>query len=616
MIKLKYVLGAKVKFFNMEQIQALKILIKEISANLDPDAFLFLYSLYQANKDDYKKLVAVIKKYVNATRISVISVDIIKRLYERHVKTEKARILLEEHETGKEVRKVERKIGKQELLIFLQQPIPTMKKKTERRKTPMKKKEIPKEKVTITPKKEVLSKREIMKREYLPKEEIHEMMTNLKLRMYDSFSFLKQMKIIPKREQGEIACFKVLSTIQQYTILDKEESFHSLFLSRYNVLRDIIISRGIKPTNISELNTVSESAYVIIMPREKRRAKKSEGLIVVGDDPTGEITIYIPLNSNVGKKAERLLLDSVVAFKVRKGKGMCIAEDIIFPDVSIERRRHRAKEPIKAIFIADIHVGSKVFLEEYFRRFIKFISGKINEPRLKRVAKEIKYIFILGDLVDGVGVYPNHENELAVPNIYEQYRILSDFLDEIPNDKIVIIIPGNHDASTRLLPQPPIPDIFAKPLYKLEHVQLLGNPSYVSVDGVRILLYHGYGVEKIAQQLGFDLKQPTKIMVEMIRNRHLCPTWSAVPMAPLPDDMLIIREVPDIFAMAHVHIADVRIMKGGTLLLTTGSFQGLTTWQRQLGIEPTPGIGIIVNFQTFDVAVIKTTETAVDIISC
>ena len=110
MIKLKYVLGAKVKFFNMEQIQALKILIKEISANLDPDAFLFLYSLYQANKDDYKKLVAVIKKYVNATRISVISVDIIKRLYERHVKTEKARILLEEHETGKEVRKVERKI--------------------------------------------------------------------------------------------------------------------------------------------------------------------------------------------------------------------------------------------------------------------------------------------------------------------------------------------------------------------------------------------------------------------------------------------------------------------------------------------------------------------------
>ena len=605
------------KFFNMEQIQALKILIKEISANLDPDAFLFLYSLYQANKEDYKKLVAVIKKYVNATRISVISADIIKRLYERHVKTEKTKILLEEHETRKEVKKVERKIGKQELLAFLQQPIPiTKKKKTERRKTPMKKKEIPKEKVTIAPKKEVLSKREIMKREYLPKEEIHEMMTNLKLRMYDSFSFLRQMKIIPKREQGEIARFKVLSTIQQYTILDKEESFHSLFLSRYNVLRDIIISRGIKPTNISELNTVSESAYVIIMPREKRRAKKSEGLIVVGDDPTGEITIYIPLNSNVGKKAERLLLDSVVAFKVRKGKGMCIAEDIIFPDVSIERRRHRAKEPIKAIFIADIHVGSKVFLEEYFRRFIKFISGKINEPRLKRVAKEIKYIFILGDLVDGVGVYPNHENELAVPNIYEQYRILSDFLDEIPNDKTITIIPGNHDASTRLLPQPPIPDTFAKPLYKLEHVQLLGNPSYVSVDGVKILLYHGYGVEKIAQQLGFDLKQPTKIMVEMIRNRHLCPTWSAVPMAPLPDDMLIIREVPDIFAMAHIHIADVRIMKGGTLLLTTGSFQGLTTWQRQLGIEPTPGIGIIVNFQTFDVAVIKTTETAVDIISC
>ena len=63
--------------------------------------------------------------------------------------------------------------------------------------------------------------------------------------------------------------------------------------------------------------------------------------------------------------------------------------------------------------------------------------------------------------------------------------------DQIPKRIQVFVIPGNHDPGRRALPQPSIPKNDAENLYTWKNFTMLGNPSYIKVNGVKILMYHG-----------------------------------------------------------------------------------------------------------------------------
>ena len=75
-------------------------------------------------------------------------------------------------------------------------------------------------------------------------------------------------------------------------------------------------------------------------------------------------------------------------------------------------------------FTSDIHVGSKLFLEKQFVKFIEWLNGNVDTR--KDIAEKIKYLVISGDLVDGIGVYPNQDKELSISDIYKQYSVLFD----------------------------------------------------------------------------------------------------------------------------------------------------------------------------------------------
>ena len=70
----------------------------------------------------------------------------------------------------------------------------------------------------------------------------------------------------------------------------------------------------------------------------------------------------------------------------------------------------------------------------------------IGSEQQKDIAKKIKYIFIVGDLVDGCGIYPEQDKELLIKDVYQQYKECAELLKQIPKHIPLIICPGNHDA--------------------------------------------------------------------------------------------------------------------------------------------------------------------------
>ena len=54
----------------------------------------------------------------------------------------------------------------------------------------------------------------------------------------------------------------------------------------------------------------------------------------------------------------------------------------------------------------------------------------------------------------------------------------------------IFVAPGNHDAVTLAEPQPPIPNDLFKEI-KNSNIHLLSNPAYVTLNGLKVLVYHG-----------------------------------------------------------------------------------------------------------------------------
>ena len=427
-----------------------------------------------------------------------------------------------------------------------------------------------------------------------------------------------ESQIIKQRERKlpEVLDFEVIRTPHKVFIEDSVEAFRNYFIDRYIRLRKILLKKGLSNVvSTGALKTANKGDYLIVIVRDKHFTKGKTG-IIIGEDLDGEVRILIPSNGTLLKKFKHVLLDSVIAVKLSKiSDEYCIADEILFPGIPRIRERHRAPMNVKVAFIADIHIGSKQFMRKRFENFMRFLRGEVKDERMQKLSEEIRYVIINGDIVDGVGVYPDQKKELEIVDIYRQYDLVAKYLSKVPDNKLIIIVPGNHDAAGKFVPQPPIPHELAKSLYELPNVKILGNPATIKIHGVRILLYHGYGLENIAAQLGMGLDSPTRVLIEILRTRHLMPEWGRIPIAPIIPDHLVIEEVPDIVVTSHLHVADIRVTAGGVLLISTGAFQGITSWQRQLGISPTIGIVPVVDLKTYETIIVNCDESGCSVLT-
>ena len=174
-----------------------------------------------------------------------------------------------------------------------------------------------------------------------------------------------------------------------------------------------------------------------------------------------------------------------------------------------------------------------------------------------------------------------------------------DLLARIPKHIKVFLIPGNHDPGRRALPQPSLPRKDSELLYSLDNFTMLGNPSLIELNGVKVLMYHGQSLDDIiATTPGLTYSKPSEAMKILLKARHLSPIYGQrTPIAPEQEDMMVINEVPDILHSGHVHIIDVQNYRG-TLIVNSGAWQAQTKFQQTVGIVPTPGIAILINLAT------------------
>lgn len=390
------------------------------------------------------------------------------------------------------------------------------------------------------------------------------------------------------------------------TLNDYLDYFRDRFKRMEKLLRQRIDARGAASVIDALQAQPGTKLEIIGMITEKREARQKIFLTI--EDLYASATVLVPQNasSELLDKARTLLLDQVVCVSVVKTREkLLIAQDIILPDIA-PKTQNKAKVPVYAVLTSDMHVGSVKFQKEAFNRFVLWLNGKYGNEGMREIASHVKYVLIAGDIVDGIGVYPNQIKELAIRDIYGQYKLAAKFIEQIPDYIEVIIIPGNHDAPRKALPQPPISDDYLEPLQESREVYSFGNPCTISLHKVEFLLYHGRSLDDIISTVpGMDYKHPERAMTLLLQSRHLAPTYGEkTPLAPENKDRLVIERVPDVFHAGHIHTLGYTNYRG-VLVVNSGCWQEQTDYMRRLGLVPTPCLVPVINMQTFDVTMLS-----------
>lgn len=389
------------------------------------------------------------------------------------------------------------------------------------------------------------------------------------------------------RRQGEPAAdhapeIKVLRDITgRSTCEGTLEDFTRYFRNRFQTLSRMLRSRrelgGAQ--EISKARRSTREVRFIGMVSDVRDTKNGHRILEL-EDETDRISVLVLADSPAA--SETFVDDEVVGIVGKvNDRGLVIAESVIRPDIPVARPFHGVGEHIRAAFLSDVHVGSTTFLDEKWSKLTAWMSSDDD------LARSLRYLVVSGDVVDGIGVYPRQDEELAIDDIYGQYEALAKMMAQLPDHLTVVMIPGNHDAVRPAEPQPALP----QPIQKLfdSNIVFAGNPSLVSLHGVKVLAYHGRSMDDFVSTIpGMNYHRPLDAMREMLKMRHLAPIYGGkTPIAPEAEDHLIVDEVPDIFATGHVHSVGVDAYRG-VVLVNSSTWQAQTPYQKMRNIEPLP----------------------------
>ena len=279
-----------------------------------------------------------------------------------------------------------------------------------------------------------------------------------------------------KEDKNLKSDYKVLfEPSNKITSAEGISGYNSLFTSRFNKLKKIISDRpeSKKLKSIASIKAVKsdDDMYVCGLVTSKISERNVTKLLL--EDPSGSFEGII-FDNELRKTADSLLNDQFIMARVGIGKNSgLIIKDLISPGVP-DKASNRSESETFAVFLSDLHIGSKYFMEEEFSDFVSWLSSP--DP----VARKIRFVLIGGDLVDGVGIYPNQDKELLCQTLEEQLKKMESLISKIPNYIKIFIIPGNHDPGRRALPQPAIPKKYNSKVWEKENVIMVGNPAVVS----------------------------------------------------------------------------------------------------------------------------------------
>jgi len=369
---------------------------------------------------------------------------------------------------------------------------------------------------------------------------------------------------------------------------DSVSSRVDYFQSRFRQLQRILMSRPDfnSPVPVGEISKMNSQAsfktIAMILRKDNRRLEV--------EDLKDSATLYMPKNPSpeLEEKLSYLVVDMVVGLELRKFQGVVFINDVVLPDVP-DTPPKKTRDAIVTLLLSDLHVGSQYYLEKEFAKLAEWLSGRIGTASSQSIANAVKYVIVAGDIVDGVFVYPKQERELKIVSLEKQYEEALKALYRLPEYIHLIIGPGNHDVVRDAIPQPPIPKEFLGDFVtERGNATIVGNPAQVSLHQVRFLIYHGQSLEDIVASVpGIEYSRPHDGMKFLLRARHLAPIYGGnTQICTEGEDDLTIPFKPEVFHAGHVHVAGITSYRG-TQIVNSGTWQGKTSYQQNLGIEPT-----------------------------
>jgi len=379
--------------------------------------------------------------------------------------------------------------------------------------------------------------------------------------------------------------------------------FVQVFRDRYERLSGQLRSRvNARPAeSIREMTGGSETAMIGMV--DDIRSTASGHWLVELEDTTGTFPCLIMKDREFSDVVDELLHDEVIAVEgtLSGDAGILFVDDVHFPEMPRNYRPSTADRAVEAALISDVHVGSREFRADAWKRFADWL----HTPR----AESVEYLLIAGDMVEGVGVYPDQDEELSIVDIYAQYERFAEHLKDVPGDLEIVMIPGNHDAVRLAEPQPGF-DEELREIMSAHDARIVGNPAVVTLEGVDVLMYHGMSLDEVIaefpeEKASYD--DPHLAMNALLRKRHVAPKYGGkLRLAPEEKDYLVIDEVPDVFHTGHVHKLGVGSYRN-VRTINSGCWQAQTAFQESVNIDPDVGYAPIIELDTLDVTVQKFT---------
>lgn len=385
------------------------------------------------------------------------------------------------------------------------------------------------------------------------------------------------------------------------------EDFKSLFGDRHDKMINLLSQRTgslYKVRDIHKKRHAGETITVAGLVWSKFVSKNDNYFVDLEDPRSNELMrigwVVDENDRQIKEMFEEIIEDEVIAVRgtLADDGGIIWGDDevrrgrppIMFPDVPRKRGKNTPNTPVQAALISDVHVGGEDFYPTYWNQFVDWV----------RTNPKVKYIFIAGDLVEGIGVYPDQDEELDILDIHDQYAMTGLMFEQFPDDVQIFASVGNHDTVRLAEPQPTLDDKFTK--YFPDNVEFVGNPANINVNGVDVLMYHGMSINSIAEVVpGLDAEEPIPIMELMLKKRHLAPIYGKnVRLAPEEEDYLVIEDTPDVLHSGHVH----KYGQGeynGVKIVNTATWLGQTSFQKSKGIVPDVGYWSVLDLSTRDI---------------
>ena len=214
------------------------------------------------------------------------------------------------------------------------------------------------------------------------------------------------MFVSHNRFTSDLTVMKGTDITGESTCEGKINDFAQYFRSRFLTLKRLLEKRHDfgRAMDISRAMTLDRDVKVAGIVYECNTTKNGHTMVTIEDD-TGTTKVFISKDSPLN--GESFVNDEVIGVMGRPNlqRTMIIPEKIFRPDIPKQHTWEPSDSTSKIAFLSDVHVGSATFLENDWHRMVSWLKANALE-------QGINYLVFPGDVVDGIGVFPDQDKEL------------------------------------------------------------------------------------------------------------------------------------------------------------------------------------------------------------